>query len=683
MALLVNDNLSIRAPKSIDNRYGAYPDVATALAAVPQNFRFKGLTVGVDDGGTIVEHWFANGVTDGDLIPKTNLDVLAAGSGLSEDSGNIDLGGQFNKNVALTAAGTETFSITTNGGNLNLSQTGDANLVLEHSGSTGVLNVIQGASGGMSLRNDGSGLMQIISAGGLTVKTTSGNLNIDSDVQTIVSSTGGNLQLRGTKQGAEGGSDGGQIDFYTVPPRPDSSPESPILRGSILTGGEWTFEGNVLKNVADPIDENDVATKGWVEALQSYSPIDGSGLSAQSNTFDLGGTINKDATVSYDGTEEYSIRFRLENTANDNLADILVSKPASGGIVTLRAGQDDYAGVSLSKSQASLYFENNGGGTYSLKVNASGIIISGKGASYDLDTSAENTNNPRWIPDKEWVETEIGNAVLEAAEGGANQLSELEDVSDATATDGNVLVANGTEFNSQKLNASQVEFTPEDQSSGSIWDGLLTAGKTFIKNSLDRIAVLLNPKAAVSGGAADVYTATIPSVSSLLFGETITLKIHAANTGASTLDLNSSGAISIKKQDGTDPVADDLPLGKLVSLFYDDTSTPVWVIKDTAVAAGGGGSNQRFELEFNKNLTVPHEIKVDYTKTLSEELAGVSGVSYETYEPGVDTAWQPRADISAVNTEIGTWSVNGFVRVIVSSVDSNGIDIGFVTIEEA
>ena len=234
------------------------------------------------------------------------------------------------------------------------------------------------------------------------------------------------------------------------------------------------------------------------------------------------------------------------------------------------------------------------------------------------------------------------------------------------------------------INAGQVEFTPADQSDGSIWDGLLTAGATFVKNALDRIAVLLNPKAAVTTGAADAYEATIESVGSLVFGETITLKIHAANTGASTLDLNGGGAIAIKTQEGTDPAADDLPLNKLVSLFYDDTGTAMWVIKDAAVAASGGGSggsNTVHLLAFNSNLTTPQIVLVDYEKTLTEELTDVSGVSYETYESGVDSAWVSRADIAAVNTEIGTWSADGLVRVTVSSVTGN-VDTGFVRLEE-
>jgi hypothetical protein len=71
MSILLNDNLSIQAPKATDSRYGPYVNVATALTSVILANRYLGLTVGIGSS-TIVEYWFKDGTADSNLILKVD-----------------------------------------------------------------------------------------------------------------------------------------------------------------------------------------------------------------------------------------------------------------------------------------------------------------------------------------------------------------------------------------------------------------------------------------------------------------------------------------------------------------------------------------------------------------------------------------------------------------------------------
>jgi hypothetical protein len=81
MAITLNDNLQIQANKNIDNRYGPYDSISSALATLASFQRARGLTIGIVEGGLLKEYWFKDGVANVDLIEKTT-----AGSGGSESN---------------------------------------------------------------------------------------------------------------------------------------------------------------------------------------------------------------------------------------------------------------------------------------------------------------------------------------------------------------------------------------------------------------------------------------------------------------------------------------------------------------------------------------------------------------------------------------------------------------------
>lgn len=87
MSVIIQDNFSTAAAKPIDDRYGPYNNVAAAKSAIPEVYRYKGLTVGVLNSGVVEEYWWANGVTDSDLVAKTvpgNVQSVTTGTGLQD-----------------------------------------------------------------------------------------------------------------------------------------------------------------------------------------------------------------------------------------------------------------------------------------------------------------------------------------------------------------------------------------------------------------------------------------------------------------------------------------------------------------------------------------------------------------------------------------------------------------------
>ena len=77
---------------------------------------------------------------------------------------------------------------------------------------------------------------------------------------------------------------------------------------------------------------------------------------------------------------------------------------------------------------------------------------------------------------------------------------------------------------------------------------------------------------AVDTGAANVYAIALsPSPNAYAAGQVYWVKITNANTAASTLNVNSLGAVAIKKPDGEDVASGDLPAGAVLPFAHDGT----------------------------------------------------------------------------------------------------------------
>lgn len=90
----------------------------------------------------------------------------------------------------------------------------------------------------------------------------------------------------------------------------------------------------------------------------------------------------------------------------------------------------------------------------------------------------------------------------------------------------------------------------------------------------------------ITSGSANAYVAANPALGSYTAGNLIAMKANFTNTGAATINLNSLGAKSIKKNDGvTALAANDIISGQIVILRYDGTNFQMLSPSGTPVTA--------------------------------------------------------------------------------------------------
>jgi hypothetical protein len=80
MAINLNDNLIVQAPKATDERYGPYTSVVEALVEIEPIVRYQGLTAGVFILGVLKEYWFGDGILDINFVEKGSSGVGATGA---------------------------------------------------------------------------------------------------------------------------------------------------------------------------------------------------------------------------------------------------------------------------------------------------------------------------------------------------------------------------------------------------------------------------------------------------------------------------------------------------------------------------------------------------------------------------------------------------------------------------
>lgn len=116
---------------------------------------------------------------------------------------------------------------------------------------------------------------------------------------------------------------------------------------------------------------------------------------------------------------------------------------------------------------------------------------------------------------------------------------------------------------------------------------------------------------ASTGGAADAYTLTLaPAVTAYTAGQIFIAKIHAANTGASTIDVNGLGAKTIKKNNDVDVAAGDIETDQIVVLGYDGTNmqmlsqiaAQLMSAADAATLTNGSNADALHTHDFSKLL---------------------------------------------------------------------------------
>jgi hypothetical protein len=108
-----------------------------------------------------------------------------------------------------------------------------------------------------------------------------------------------------------------------------------------------------------------------------------------------------------------------------------------------------------------------------------------------------------------------------------------------------------------------------------------------------------------TGGTANAQTFTSGvSYTTVPTGLTVRLKIGATNTGATTLNMDSIGAVAIKDQAGFDIGANALTLGRYADLLYNGTN---WILLQTGAAAAPFDALAYNGLQVNGSMEVSQE----------------------------------------------------------------------------
>lgn len=118
-----------------------------------------------------------------------------------------------------------------------------------------------------------------------------------------------------------------------------------------------------------------------------------------------------------------------------------------------------------------------------------------------------------------------------------------------------------------------------------IGNAITAVNPTIVASGTDaNIGITIRPKGtgtvavdsplnyAADGGSTDTYAVTIKGIASLTTGLMVNFKANTANTGAATLNVNSLGAITIKKLRDQDLATGDIEANQIVTLMYDGTN---------------------------------------------------------------------------------------------------------------
>jgi len=152
---------------------------------------------------------------------------------------------------------------------------------------------------------------------------------------------------------------------------------------------------------------------------------------------------------------------------------------------------------------------------------------------------------------------------------------------------------------------------------------------------------------AADTGAANAYVVTLsPVPSAYAAGMELVFKATSANTGASTVNVNSLGAKAIKHSDGTALDAGDIAAGAMVRIIYDGTNFQL--AADMSAASGA-----------NALLAAGYAADAENAASAAETAQGLA----ETAQAGAELA---ETNAAASAASVPTFSLDGTVLTITS-----------------
>jgi hypothetical protein len=141
----------------------------------------------------------------------------------------------------------------------------------------------------------------------------------------------------------------------------------------------------------------------------------------------------------------------------------------------------------------------------------------------------------------------------------------------------------------------------------------------------------------VSTGAANAYLLTLSNVTAYADGLEIVFKANHANTGEATINVNSLGVISLRRQNGDALAAGDIPENKIVSFRYNSTS-------------------KYFEMQL---ITAGNMTDVATVAGISTDVSAVAGISTDV------------SAVAAIDSDVTTVAGNDANVTTVSGISAN------------
>lgn len=161
---------------------------------------------------------------------------------------------------------------------------------------------------------------------------------------------------------------------------------------------------------------------------------------------------------------------------------------------------------------------------------------------------------------------------------------------------------------------------------------------------------------AASSGGTDAYAITVtPAPTAYTTGQVFTFKADVANTGAATLNVNSLGAKTIKKNVSSDLATGDILANQIVTVIYDGTNFQMQSrISQPVVYANGvtthNAANTGAETIAHGLGVIPKKVMIHATKATSSATLGsvsrgvyngttTSTIYFTTGETGTPDNW--------------------------------------------
>lgn len=178
-------------------------------------------------------------------------------------------------------------------------------------------------------------------------------------------------------------------------------------------------------------------------------------------------------------------------------------------------------------------------------------------------------------------------------------------VGPASAVSGNVVVFSGT---TGKLGADgggplPVKATATELNTGT--DDAKFATTLGLENS--KYLTQSGAKISATAAGTDTYTATIsPAITAYASGQRFFILFTNGNTGAATLNLNSLGAKSIKKNTGTALASGDIPAGYIGLVAYDGTN---FQLLNPSITVGASSKIWNITVSSNQQTFVQNTVR--------------------------------------------------------------------------